>query len=596
MSKRTEQKSSANGVSPEEKTLAEFESLVGLEPGALAGKPGVESYPHNGGRFEVSQDGVSFVQGDGTATAVCGERRVKASTRDAQGKHWGLQLEWRDPDGLTHREVLSNETLQGDAAEAARFLSSGGLHVANKRRLLEYLLASKPKARVRYVQRAGWHGDIYVTPEEAFASAAPECVRLEDGSGLGTGEGSKGNAQSWRANVAMPAKGNSRLVFAICCHFAGPMLARAGIESGGFQFQGGSSTGKTTALGLAASAAGCPERVILAWRATANGLEGVATRHNDGCLILDELGQCDPREAGAAAYMLANGKGKARATRTGGAREPASWRVLLLSSGEVSLATHMQSAGKRANAGQELRLVDIPADAGAGMGLFEELHGHESPPAFAHALRAACDAHRGTAGPAFLRALVEDFAATGTDASPFIGAMDDFVREVVPQGASGQVVRVARRFGQVAASGELATAYGVTGWEQGEATRAAAACFRAWMEGFGEGSHEDRAAVDQVLAFLERHGSSRFQKKDCEGEQVRDRAGFWEEENGIRLYHVLPLAFKEIVGGHDPTRAAQALLAKGLLRRGDKLTRSQRLPGLGKVRVYTLVSAGEGQP
>ena len=45
----------------------------------------------------------------------------------------------------------------------------------------------------------------------------------------------------------------------------------------------------------------------------------------------------DPKQAGEAAYMLANGKGKARASRTGDARAPASWRLLFLSSGEIGI-------------------------------------------------------------------------------------------------------------------------------------------------------------------------------------------------------------------------------------------------------------------
>jgi uncharacterized protein (DUF927 family) len=42
-------------------------------------------------------------------------------------------------------------------------------------------------------------------------------------------------------------------------------------------------------------------------------------------LILDELSQMDAREAGEAAYLLANGRGKARASRMGTARQSASW-------------------------------------------------------------------------------------------------------------------------------------------------------------------------------------------------------------------------------------------------------------------------------
>jgi hypothetical protein len=47
----------------------------------------------------------------------------------------------------------------------------------------------------------------------------------------------------------------------------------------------------------------------------------------------------DLRDAQTAIYGLANGSGKARAARDGSLREPKSWRVLILSTGEVPLET-----------------------------------------------------------------------------------------------------------------------------------------------------------------------------------------------------------------------------------------------------------------
>lgn len=115
---------------------------------------------------------------------------------------------------------------------------------------------------------------------------------------------------------------------------------------------------------------GDPSAYPRLWRATANGLEGLAALHNDGLLILDELSQIDPKEAGEAAYLLANGQGKARASRTGTARQSARWRLLFLSAGEESLTALMARVGRKVNAGQEIRLADLDADAGAGMGAF----------------------------------------------------------------------------------------------------------------------------------------------------------------------------------------------------------------------------------
>lgn len=156
--------------------------------------------------------------------------------------------------------------------------------------------------------------------------------------------------------------GNSRLVFAVSCAFAAPLLHLVGEENGGFYLRGPSSTGKTTVLFVACSVFGGRD-YLQRWRATINGLEGVAIQHNDALLCLDELKQVDPREAGEVAYLLANGSGKQRANQHGGAREKYTWRLLFFSSGETSLADHMRTAGKKAHAGQETRLADPRAQA-----------------------------------------------------------------------------------------------------------------------------------------------------------------------------------------------------------------------------------------
>lgn len=54
---------------------------------------------------------------------------------------------------------------------------------------------------------------------------------------------------------------------------------------------------------------------VRTWRITDKALEALATRHNDTLLILDEMSQVDPNQAGEVAYMLGNGRGKGRGRR-----------------------------------------------------------------------------------------------------------------------------------------------------------------------------------------------------------------------------------------------------------------------------------------
>jgi uncharacterized protein (DUF927 family) len=81
-------------------------------------------------------------------------------------------------------------------------------------------------------------------------------------------------------------------------------------------------------------------------------LEGAAAGTTDTALILDELSVVEAREAAAAIYGLANGSGKARASRDGSLREPRSWRVLFISSGEVPVdAKLIEDRGRKSRAG-----------------------------------------------------------------------------------------------------------------------------------------------------------------------------------------------------------------------------------------------------
>jgi len=143
----------------------------------------------------------------------------------------------------------------------------------------------------------------------------------------------------------------------------------------GFHLRGNFSIGKSTALLLAGSVWGGwgASGYCRNWRATSNGLEGVGRAHCDTLLCLDEMGQVDGREAGEIAYMLANGQGKSRGRKDSSSRTPAQWRLLFLSTGELSLADKMNEIGRKVRVGQEVRLVDVPADAGSNLGLFENL-------------------------------------------------------------------------------------------------------------------------------------------------------------------------------------------------------------------------------
>lgn len=558
-------------------------------------------------RFTLNDRGVWFAEVDSEGRPksplwVCSRLEVTAWTRDADSRDWGFLLEFDDPAGQPRQWAAPAKMLAADGAEFRGVLLSLGLRISTASRarqlLATYVQSRAPDAFARCVDRVGWHsGGVYVLPAEVLGDASERLIFQAEAATENTLR-QRGTLSQWRDRVAGYALGNSRMMFAISTAFAGMVLRPSGEGGGGFHLVGASSSGKSTALRLAASVYG-PAGYAQNWRSTSNAIEGTAAAHCDRTLILDEIAQIDAREVGESAYMLSNGMGKARASRTGQPRPRLQWLLMLLSAGEVGIAQHMASVNKTARAGQELRLVDLPADAGANMGMFERLHDKDSPQALAQYLGKAADAYHGTAGRAFLEHIV---SRADTLRDHMHSAVDRLAAAWVPEAASGQVHRVARRFAVVAAAGELATASGLTGWPAGEAERAARRCFEDWLASRGGlGNSEDRQMLAQVRRFLELHGEGRFtdwaRADDDHSPRTLSRAGFRKASKDVTGdvqswdFYIFPETFKqEVCSGFDVKAVLRVLRDAEHLApdKGRPFDCRPRLPGLGKATMYCI--------
>ena len=547
-------------------------------------------HAHGNGYFEVTEKGVFFVETDrdGKATSqwVCSRLEILAMTRDSRSSEWGRLLQWSDRDGTKHTWAMPMELLQGDSNEFRKELARGGLEISPgikaKNLLSSYIQVFSVERRARCVEKLGWHNGVYVTPSAAIGKT-DEIVVFQNASAVEPAFASSGTVEAWRGTVARLARGNSRIMFALSVSFAAVLADLVGEDSGGFHFRGSSSSGKTTALRAAASVWGRPSTYARLWRATANGLEGLAALHNDGVLILDELSQIDPKEAGEAAYLLANGQGKTRAHARVALRKTASWRLLFLSAGEESLAALMLRAGLKTNAGQETRLADMDSDAGKGMGIFEVLHEYATPAMLSVALRETSGRLHGAVGLKWLEYVAAERQSL---IEPLISDIRRFTDRYVTAGSSGQVQRVARRFALVAVAGELATRYGLTGWDKGEAVKASGRCFLSWLDNYGgTGDKEVLNLLSQVRMIFERYGSSRFEDlNSLDVQRIPDRLGYRNDSE----FWVMPETFaREICKGFDHKFAVRILKDKGWLITGkDKSSQSKTIPGQGKRRVY----------
>lgn len=548
---------------------------------------------------------------------------IEAATRDVGSESWGVLLAVHDPDGVVHHWSMPREMLAGDGVDYRKRLAHLGFRLKSgggyRQWLGDYISMWTVRDRARCVDRIGWHGPMFVLPDSTIgdmagsgaAIAGAELVVLQATATPPVFQVA-GTLKDWQRRVAAVCRGNSRLMFAVSVALAGPLLHLIGEENGGFHLWGSSSIGKTVALRVATSIYGMD---LGSWRTTDNGLEGLARNHNDLLLTLDEIGQCPAQVVSEIAYLLGNGTGKSRMRRDTSARPSTTWRLLFLSTGEVALAAKLgeDGRGKRPMAGQTVRVVEVPADAGAGLGLFERLHGEPDAAALAVAITSATKECCGTAGREFLELLTANLDRAANRVKLLRSA---FIEAHRPEGADGQVLRVLGRFALVAAAGELAVDMEVLPWAPGEAEVAALVCFQAWLEARGGiEPAEVRDAVDQVRLFIELHGMSRFEpawQNQTEAEQrefqaehgtdgpahrpdvrIINRVGFRRlDDDGAWTYYVTPEAWKkEVCKGMDPKLVAKVLLAKGYLEpgHGGKASRTVSIPGMGKPRVYVVL-------
>ncbi len=512
---------------------------------------------------------------------VCGPLYVEAQTHDADDNNFGRLLRFKTSAGRWRIWAMPAELLAGNGeALRAELLAMGLVIEPTQRAKVGEFIARRPAKRaVRCTTATGWAGpDAFVLPDRVIGPGAASVV-YQTGERAPEGYGTAGTLDDWRQRVAALGEGNPWVTLALSAAFTGPVLARCHAEGGGLHVFGDSSTGKTTLAEVAASVWGKPAAFKHSWRATANGIEGISAHHNDLLLPLDELSECDPREVGAVAYMIANGVGKSRASRTGAARPPKRWCVFVVSTGERTIAATMLEAGKRQMAGQQVRLLDVPA--GRRHGVFDALHGRANGRALADELKHAAAACYGTAGRAFLERLTADERDLGARlerARTLTGFASD----------GGQEARAAARFALVGIAGELATEYGLTDWPEGAALDAAAEAFRAWLDHRGRGQDEPTKIRRAVLDFIDRHGASRFDdRSEPKATATRDRAGW--HDRGRNRFMFTSAGLREALSGFDFKPALGVLTACGALEPGSdgKSAQAERIHG-HRTRVYVI--------
>ena len=571
-------------------------------------------WPHG---FSMRDDGLFYDDGGDNSVPrwLSAPIEVLGEGRDATGQGWCKWLRWHDADGRPHTWPMPMRLLTATQGELEGELVDRGLQLAidvGSRMLLRRALGEvHSRERVTLVALPGWHAPgggpvAFVLPNGETFGTATEAIVLK--TAIEDQVTVAGTLDDWKAGVAHPVISNPVPVFMLAAAFAGPLIEPLRETSGGFHFFGRSKAGKTLAMKAAVSVWGPSNKQggLNDWRTTSNALEAVAERCNDGLLPLDEIHHADPREVVGAVYQLANGGGKQRLNRQAVAQRKRTWRSMILSNGEVSIAAMAAKAGSAVlPAGVEVRVPSIQIDADS---MWPELGRFASRGELFTHLVGALNGNYGTPIRAFLVRLSECRSDPQSDLEDFAHDIRAAFMDRLELGADAQVRDVARRCGLVAIAGELATKWHILPWDEGEATAAAIQIFDIWKESRGGVRPlEESAHVRVIRAFLSQHGGSRFVllNRTSLGElevahpdrMVLNRAGWRRpcpDEGYDEQFLITRDAWAETctAAGTSAVDTAKTLLAAGLLIEGDgkNLMKKHRIPGVDMLRLYTVKS------
>lgn len=443
--------------------------------------------------------------------------------------------------------------------------------------------------------KSGWHKGAYIMPDGSVIGVPQQPVLFNGGSAAAHAYTVSGTTESWREQVARLANNNPFMMLGIATALAAPMIGIVGADGFGVHLYAQSTAGKTTTADIATSLYGKPDEQRLTWYGTALGIAAEALAHNDGLLSLDEVGQgANPKHVHTSAYTLFNGKGKIQGAKEGGNRPLASWRTVAISTGEKDIPTFLMEAGIKINAGQLVRLLNIPMERA------KTLHGSENGKAHADALKRGCREHYGAAGREWIGYLSSHHKEAR---QAYIEAQSRWGK-LIPESYGEQVQRVSDRFAVLEAALMLGRV--ITGWKAQDCRDVLQYIFNVWVAEFGTGNKEFEQIVEQAVSFLNVHGMSRYAPLPYDERDlpIRDLAGYREKkglhDNDPMIFYTLPATFKqEIARGFNVDMFADTLVKSDILKKPasgrsyqGKTPRLKHLGGIQQ-RAYIMVLVPE---
>lgn len=290
-------------------------------------------------------------------------------------------LMWRTPAGWTVRPIdrgvlMNGQKLIGLADLEVPVTSNTSGAVVEwlaefEAENMHRFAASQAASRMGWIRQGGMHG--FLLPDAFYTTAQSE----EGGVELSPQPGLESVLEGWKPSGTwegwLEAMDTMRpftpMWVALYASCAAPMLEILGSPSFIVDFNGETSSGKTTAMRVAASVWGRPAdnmpTAMYSWDATKVFIERICGFLCHLPVILDETKRAkDTKVVRDVVYDFANGQGRGRGAPDG-TRQTASWRSVMLTSGESAATSFSQDGGTRARV---LSITGKPMGVGMKVG------------------------------------------------------------------------------------------------------------------------------------------------------------------------------------------------------------------------------------
>ncbi|TXI41637.1 MAG: DUF927 domain-containing protein [Nitrosomonas sp.] len=420
------------------------------------------------------------------------------------------------------------------------------------------LLKQKSDKTGEIVDQIGFHGKNYLLPNGTIIGPQEDhTLFLDPEHPIHLPHyGVSGSLGDWKQYIAPAALHSSRIMLAIGNAFSGYLLFLVNIESGGFNLFGKSSIGKTTTEKIGISISG-PRSNLQSWNFTKTGAEDLAYGHNDNHLALDELKTLDgdpttaAQKASEFIYSISSGKGKSRSQKYESHQKI--WRVVILSTGELSLANHAKNGHSRRMEGEEVRVIDVPADASKGLGIYESLPKEfTDASSYAEYLDQQSQQYYGTAQAAFLEQLIAEINEENAEQAvkdQLAEWMEKFRSKCSVDQESGVDVRFANRFAFACAAGCLAVKYGILPFTTKDVFKGISACYKAALAMKPESLEEQLIRHEEKLSeyLTSKEFPALDSKKSWSKQEIEKHDGFTHTINDIQLIVLKPNVVKNLI-------------------------------------------------